>query len=242
MKTVDVVIISWAKTEELLQVTKNGLSSLFENDEGIIYHVYVVESNKNVKYEDMSEFQMKWMHTIETIYTDEPFGYNKYLNIGRRLGNSPYVALCNSDLTYEENWATRIIEQMEAHNAMSASPWCPQTQGSNKDHIHNIYVGTRVRGELAGWCIVQKREIYNIIENLNEGVSFWYSDNIYADELEMRNIRHILVPVSIVNHHEFNLGKTGSSLSHDEQQKITFLESKNYNVALETLKNKLHIN
>ena len=242
MKHIDVVIISWAKNEELVLVTKDGLDSLFENDKGITYHVYIVESNKDIKYEDMEEYQRKWMHTIETVYTDETFGYNKYLNIGRRLGNSPYIALCNSDLTYEENWATNIIEQMETHNALSASPWCPQTQGPNKDHTHNIYMGTRVRGELAGWCIVQKREIYKIIEDLNEGVSFWYSDNIYADELEMRGIRHILVPKSIVNHHEFNLGKTGSSLSHDEQQKITLLEFKNYNIALETLKNKLHIN
>jgi GT2 family glycosyltransferase len=242
MKHIDVVIISWAKNEELVQVTKDGLDSLFENDKGITYHVYIVESNKDIKYEDMEEYQRKWMHTIETVYTDEVFGYNKYLNIGRRLGKSPYVALCNSDLTYEENWATNIIEQMEVHNALSASPWCPQTQGPNKDHVHNIYMGTRVRGELAGWCIIQKREIYKIIEDLNEGVSFWYSDNIYADELEMRGIRHILVPTSIVNHHEFSLGKTGSSLSHDEQQKITLLEFKNYNIALETLKNKLHIN
>lgn len=242
MKHIDVVIISWAKSEELLQVTKDGLDSLFENDKGITYHVYIVESNKDIKYEDMSEYQRKWMHTIETVYTEETFGYNKYLNIGRRLGNSPYVALCNSDLTYEENWATSIIEQMEIHNALSASPWCPQTQGTNENHTHNVYVGTRVRTELAGWCIVQKREIYKIIEDLNEGVSFWYSDNIYADELNMRGIRHILVPTSVVNHHEFNLGKTGSSLSHEEQQKITLLEFKNYDIALETLKTKLHIN
>ena len=164
------------------------------------------------------------------------------MNIGRRLGSSPYVALCNSDLTYEENWATNMIEQMEIHNAPSASPWCPQTQGTNENHIHNVYVGNRVRTELAGWCIVQKREIYKIIEDLNEGVSFWYSDNIYADELGMRGIRHILVPTSVVNHHEFNLGKTGSSLSQEDQQKITLLEHRNYVKSLETLKTKLHIN
>jgi choline kinase len=159
MKHIDVVIISWAKNEELVQVTKDGLNSLFENDKGITYHVYIVESNKDIKYENMEEYQRKWMHTIETIYTDETFGYNKYLNIGRRLGKSPYVALCNSDLIYEEDWATKIIEQMEVHDALSSSPWCPQTQGPNTTHLHNVYQGHRVRGELAGWCIVQKREI-----------------------------------------------------------------------------------
>ena len=242
MKHIDVVIISWARNEELVQVTKDGIDSLVENDEGVTYHIYVVESNKDIKYEDMSEYQRKWMHTIETVYTDEPFGYNKYLNIGRRLGNSPYVALCNSDLTYEKNWATNIINEMERHNALSASPWCPQTQGPNTPHLHNVYVGYRVRGELAGWCIIQKRKIYEQIDDLNEGVSFWYSDNIYADEIQARGIKHILVPSSVVNHHEFNLGKTGSTLNEEEQQKITILEFNNYKSAIETLKNKLHIN
>ena len=242
MKHIDVVIISWARNEELVQVTKDGINSLVENDEGVTYHIYVVESNKDIKYEDMGEYQRKWMHTIETVYTDEPFGYNKYLNIGRRLGNSPYVALCNSDLTYEKNWATNIINEMERHNALSASPWCPQTQGPNTPHLHNVYVGYRVRGELAGWCIIQKRKIYEQIEDLNEGVSFWYSDNIYADEIQARRIKHILVPSSVVNHHEFNLGKTGSTLNEEEQQKITILEFNNYKSAIETLKNKLHIN
>ena len=242
MKHIDVVIISWARNEELVQVTKDGIISLVENDEGVTYHIYVVESNKDIKYEDMEEYQRKWMHTIETVYTDETFGYNKYLNIGRRLGNSPYVALCNSDLTYEKNWATNIINEMERHNALSASPWCPQTQGPNTPHLHNVYVGYRVRGELAGWCIVQKRKIYEQIEDLNEGVSFWYSDNIYADEIQARGIKHILVPSSVVNHHEFSLGKTGSTLNDEEQKKITILEFNNYKSAIETLKKKLHIN
>ena len=239
---IDVVIISWARNEELVQVTKDGIDSLVENDEGVTYHIYIVESNKDIKYEDMEEYQRKWMHTIETVYTEEPFGYNKYLNIGRRLGNSPYVALCNSDLTYEKNWATNIINEMERHDALSASPWCPQTQGPNTPHLHNVYAGYRVRGELAGWCIIQKRKIYEQIEDLNEGVSFWYSDNIYADEIQARGIKHILVPTSVVNHHEFNLGKTGSTLNEEEQQKITILEFNNYKSAIETLKNKLHIN
>ena len=49
MKHIDVVIISWAKNEELVQVTKDGLDSLFENDKGITYHVYIVESNKDIE-------------------------------------------------------------------------------------------------------------------------------------------------------------------------------------------------
>jgi GT2 family glycosyltransferase len=149
------------------------------------------------------------------------------LNIGRREGNSPYVVLCNSDLTYENGWATAIISAMEHFpRFLSASPWCPQTQGSNENHLQNIYEGYRVRGELAGWCIFQQRKIYDIIRELDEKFTFWYCDNDYSLELQKNNIAHCLVPASVVNHHEKNLGKTGETLSESDQRKITIEQEK----------------
>ncbi len=241
MKDVDVVIVSWAKTPELLEVTKKGLDSLFNsNIESIAFHVYVVESNPDIVYEDMSEYQRKWMHSIKTIHPKTPFGYNKYLNIGRREGNSEYVALCNSDLTYEKGWADEIIKLMETYPSfLSASPWCPQTQGPNHEVRDKVYEGYRIRGELAGWCIFQQRKIYDLIGEINEGVDFWYSDNIYADQLKIKKIPHGLVCNSIVNHHEFNIGKTGSSLSDEDQLKITRGEHPKYVKALNKLKSRI---
>ncbi len=62
------------------------------------------------------------------------------------------------------------------------------------------------------------------------------SDNIYADQLKLRAIRHGLVGNSLVNHHEFNIGKTGSSLSEEDQLKITRGEHPKYVKALNKLK------
>jgi GT2 family glycosyltransferase len=222
MKHVDVVIISWARNEELLQITKNGLNSLFESEKDVTFHAYVVESNKDICYEDLEEYQMESIHSVKTIHPKEEFGYHKYLNIGRRAGNSPYVVLCNSDLTYEKNWASNTIKVMEElPRFLSASPWCPQTQGSNESNLENVFEGYRVRGELAGWCIFQQRKIYDIIKELDERFSFWYCDNDYSLELQKHGISHCLVPASVVNHHEKNLGKTGETLSETDQRKIT---------------------
>lgn len=238
MKNVDIVIVSWARTPELLEVTKKGLDSLFQSAiNQVAFHVYVVESNPEIRYEDMPDYQRKWMHSIKTIHPIEPFGYHRYLNIGRRAGTSPYVALCNNDLTFERGWAEEILNLMETHpRFLSASPWCPQTQGSNSEVRGKIYEGYRIRGELAGWCIFQQRSIYDIIGDLNEGVDFWYSDNIYVDQLKLKGIAHGLVCNSVVNHHERNLGKTGSSLSDGEQIKITRGEHPKYVKALNKLK------
>jgi hypothetical protein len=222
MKHIDVVIISWAKDDALLQVTKDGLNTLFDSEGDIAFHAYIVESNKDIRYEDMEEYQKKWIHSVQTIHTDLPFGYHRYLNLGRRAGNSPYVVLCNSDLTYEKGWATEILKAME-HDPeyLSASPWCPQTQKENTPYKDHIFEGYRVRGELAGWCIFQQRKIYEKIGELDEQFEFWYCDNDYSIQLETNKIKHCLVANSVVNHHDGNLGKTGLTLSDSEQYKIT---------------------
>jgi hypothetical protein len=221
MKHVDVIIISWAKDDALLQITRDGLDSLFKSDSGdIAFHAYIVESNPDVNYDEYNQFL--WMHSCTTIHPEVPFGYHRYLNIGRRAGNSPYVVLCNSDLTYEKDWASKIIGVMDAQpRFLSASPWCPQTQGDNTPNAGYVYEGYQVRGELAGWCIFQQRKIYDIIGELDEQFTFWFCDNDYAMELQKMGIAHCLVADSVVNHHDAHLGKTGSTLTLEHQYQIT---------------------
>ena len=225
MKHVDVIIISWAKDDSLLQVTRDGLDSLFKSDsEDIQFHAYIVESNSDVNYDHFNRTYKR--HTATTIHPIVPFGYHRYLNIGRKEGVSPYVVLCNSDLTYEKNWASKIIEVMDANpKFLSASPWCPQTQGDNRPHAGNIFEGYEVRGELAGWCIFQQRKIYDILGELDEQFTFWYCDNDYAMELQKNGISHCLVADSIVNHHDDYLGNTGSTLTAEQQHEITYAQT-----------------
>lgn len=209
MKHVDVVIISWAKDEELLKVTRNGLDSLFgsEPNGDIIFHAYVVESNPDVNYDEYNKTYRR--HTTTTLRPIGEFGYHKYLNLGRKAGDSEFVVLCNSDLTYENNWASEMVKIMELFpDLKSASPWCPQTQGDNTPAIGYLIEGRRVRGELAGWCIFQRRDIYDTIGDLDENFTHWYCDNDYGMTMEKHNIRHFLVPTSVVNHHGEDLGVT----------------------------------
>lgn len=216
MKKVDMVILSWAKDMDLLEVTENCIWSCLgsEDPKEVEFHFYIIESNPEIHYD---------FPFTETIHPNTEFGYNKFMNIGISKGNSEYVCLCNNDLTFEKNWASNIIRTMESHpHILSSSPWCPQTQKDNSSHLGKIYLGHRVRVELAGWCIFQQRKIYEKIEKLNEGVNFWYSDNIYADQLLKHNISHALIPNSVVNHHEYSLGKTGNTL--DEKTKNEYMQ------------------
>lgn len=222
---VDVIIISDAKSESLYEVTRKGLDSLMRSSIKNTFTVVVIESQKDVFYEDYN--CRKWDHTVITYHPTEEFGYNKYLNIGIKMTNSPYVALCNSDLTFKKGWSEQLISVMEKYDTVySCSPWCPEILGDNTKHIMQIYPGFEIRKHFAGWCILQKRTLYDIIGLLDERFKFWYADNDLALTIQKHNLQHVLVPASVVHHHSNNIGKTAEALSEDEINNFTQVQYK----------------
>ncbi len=236
---VDIVILSYAKDKSFEQITRTGIDSLLKSEDNINFHIYVVETNPDVNWD--VQFLLD-DHTVTTVRAKQPFNYFKFANVAIKLGTSDYVAICNNDLTYEKNWASNIISEMQKYSdILSASPWCPQTQKDNSSHIGKIYLGCRVRVELAGWCIFQQRKIYDIIGEMNDDTDFWYGDDIYRDELTMREIKHALIPHSVVNHHDGNLGPSGTQLLDPKtMQEFTIGQREKYLTALKKLKTKLN--
>lgn len=213
---IDVCIISNAKNAELKKVTEAGIKTLLASETDIKFNVFVVESCNWVRYTTPN---------TTTLYTNEPFGYHRYLNLARKKGTAPYIFLANNDLIYDKGWASNMIRAMiysEIHHGelLSTSPICPQID-HGIDKKYNIHFGHTVRKELAGWAIFQQRKIYDIIGDLDESVDFWYSDNIYSLQLIHYKLRHALVVNSSVNHHDKNLGITGES-TLDDNKKIEY--------------------
>ena len=214
---VDICILSNAKTDQLRSVTENGIKTLLASEENIKFNVFVVEGNENVKYD---------FPNTKTLNTWKDFNYNAYMNFAIKQGKAPYVVLCNNDLTYEKNWATNIIKEMKANpQILSASPFCP---GVNVMNGSNTHIGYTVRKELNGWCIFTKRELFDKIGSLNEEVNFWFSDNIYGDQLAFHGIKHALVQNSVVHHHDQNLGVTGDTLEFEKKLQYTNGQYTNY--------------
>lgn len=212
---VDVCIISNAKTHELALVTVKAIETLMASEKYVKFNVFVIESNKGISYSLP-------VGSSRVIYPDVPFGYHRYLNLAIKAGSAPYVVLCNNDLTFEKDWASKIIRQMNLDSSiMSTSPFCPQV---NQESLKTnpVHTGYEVRNHLAGWCIFQKREIYDIIGLLDEQFEFWYCDNDYSMTLQKHKIKHALITDSVVNHHGERLGKTGETvLNTEEKQKLT---------------------
>src|SRR4051812_37526831 len=91
---IDILILSYAKDEHLKDLTIQTIDTLLKSEDPgeIQFNVVVIESNKQ-----MQPYQFE---NSTTIYPAEKFGFHKYLNIGIRQTNSPYVCLCNNDLIF----------------------------------------------------------------------------------------------------------------------------------------------
>jgi GT2 family glycosyltransferase len=216
--SIDIIILSYARNEELKTITENCIASLVssEDPDKIKFNIILMESEKSLKpyqYENTT-----------TIYPEEEFGYNRYMNKGIEMTESPYICICNNDLIFFESWATNMLDAFERFNMDSGSPACGVFHpGEGFDLDGYTYFGYRIRAQIAGWCIFFKRDILKKMGKLDENYRFWCADNDYGNTLYFLKLRHGLVTSSRVDHLE---SKTLLSLSTDRQQVLTYGEIK----------------
>jgi GT2 family glycosyltransferase len=215
---IDIVILSYSANKSLERKTKDCLRTLMESEDSSedLFNVLVLESQKGIKWDEYSN--------VKTIAPPQPYGYHKFMNFGRKKGKNKYVCLCNNDLLFNKNWASEILKVSKNNDKiMSFSPLCPKTQPlyGIKPNSGN-YMGYEVRKHISGWCIFQKREIYDKTGDLDERYKHWYSDNDYSLTLYTKKIPHCLVTSSIVEHHDKNNGETAPSvLSKKDLEEFT---------------------
>jgi len=219
-QTVDIIIISNAKTTELKEITEYAINTLYNSEENIIFKCYVVESS-DADFSQMNE-------NITMIKPTGTFGYHRYLNQGLDYCKSKYVCLCNNDLEFHKNWASNIIKEMETDiSLLSASPLSYSIQQERfgiRPNSGNKY-GYKLWENLSGWCIFQQRSIYNQI-SLDEQFEFWYCDNDYLEDLKSKNIKQALITSSQVNH---IVSKTLDTMSVEEKKRLTQMQQKIFN-------------
>ena len=202
---IDIIIVSYAKNNECKKVTLDCIKSLIDSEKNseIIFNIIVVESNPNVNWDHISP-------CVKTYQAPLPYGYHKFLNFGRKKGKAEWVALCNNDLKFEPLWFTKILESsIRNKDVLSFSPICNYTQIKNgiKKNSGDLF-GYQIRTHVSGWCIIQKRKIYDIIGDLDEKFIHWCCDSDYCLTLFKHELKHALVTDSIVNHHDQKIGIT----------------------------------
>lgn len=220
--TIDVIILSESINNELIKMTTECINSLRQSETHIKFNVILIESNKQID-------PLIYSDIIDHLYIpDEEFNYNKFCNIGLSFCTNEYVCLCNNDLIFQPNWCTEILKIQNQHTYISSfSPWnsFERWHESRMSEYKEFYVGDGIGYEMCGWCIFTKKDTFDLI-TLDDRVSFWFSDNVYGDELRKHNIKHALVTNSIVNH---LTSKTLLTKSEMEIKKLTEGQIENYN-------------
>lgn len=189
MITFDIIIVSNASTLENKDVTQRCIDSILDTEEeGYKFNIIVVEQNPKVSFNDAL-----------TIHYDFDFNYNKCLNEGLKHSSAKYKGLCNNDLIFHYKWFEGVVDSLESGFG-SVSPYCVNTHTGRYDIANVCISGYNTGSQMAGWCIFLTDETLSKIGKLNEGVSFWYSDNIYAEQLKYHKVKHGLVCNSFVTH------------------------------------------
>jgi GT2 family glycosyltransferase len=180
---IDIVFVTNSKKAYLWSMTRNAIRTARENAGMQIGKIVVVEECRTAREQPGTK----------TLYYDFEFNYNKCLNLGFSICNNKYVAFCNNDLYFEQNWAKNALYAMQTHGFLSVSP-------SPKHAFDGLQVGYKVGKQVLGWCIIVDRVVMERIGGFDTPVKFWYSDDVYAEQIKAVGIKHALVGSSRVKH------------------------------------------
>ena len=169
----DLIIVTQSRGE-LIPMTQQCIDSAIADTSDI--NVIIVETGNPYKYKNVNKF-------IE--YSGE-FCYNRALNYGLKYAKGDVHILANNDLIFHTGWS-QIGELMQLNGYHSASAISSGHKFAKGDHI---FEGYKIGQQLTGWCIFLDKFCLEAIGKLDETCNFWYSDDIYALQLQKAGIKH----------------------------------------------------
>jgi hypothetical protein len=183
--TYDLIIISQSKGN-LIQVTQNCIDSARKDNADL--NIIVVETGNPYKYD-----------VDKIIEYNGEFNYNHALNLGLKHAKGDVQILANNDLIFHKGWS-KMGDIMRVNGYLSASALSQDDRQRFFRHGEFAYEGYNVGYQLTGWCIFTSKKLWSIIGDLDETHQFWFSDNVYAEQLKAKGIKHALICSVQVDH------------------------------------------
>lgn len=196
---IDAIILSKTINLSYYGMLLRTVNTMRMRNEGIKINVVVVESS------DKAQKKEYVVPEATTIYPQEPFNYNKFLNYGLAKSSNEHVLICNNDIIFRNRSINNILSMMEKHSLDSACPIEPNYHRSHgylsvEDFALDYVLGYKVQNHVVGWCICTKRSLVEEMGGFDERFLHWYQDDDYAMWLKTHQKRHALVPSSRVYH------------------------------------------
>ena len=208
--TYDLIMVVASKDKELIRMTQAAIDSCLAD--GAEVNVIIVETYQATKYNGVNE----------TIVYTGTFNYNHCLNLGIQKAKNDIVILANNDIFFEKGWSS-IGYTMIKYNYLSASALSTDPRQRRFKRGNYAYEGYMIGYHLTGWCIFAQRELFKIIGNLDEITNFWYSDDIYAEQLKHKKIIHALICNVTVLHYG---SRTLVKQNRGRKVELTYAEAK----------------
>lgn len=206
---IDVIILSYAKNDEIISMNNNCINSINSSTENIKFNIFLIETDSTRKFKYTQE-------NVKVIQPGIEFNYNKFLNIGLKKCKNDWILISNNDTIYHKGFIEKMFDAYNFDNEiLSMSPMDDDWKWHKTfDKNIDVFYGYRTSFEVAGWSILINKSVFEKIGEFDEQFSFWYQDNDYANSLIKNNIKHALVTNSKVTHLV--------SKSHDliEQEKV----------------------
>lgn len=193
---VDVIMLSNTKNRDFYAMTRRALESLQASEEDVSFVIHLVETNKKLAKKGFT------YPDVDLIVPKERFGYNRFLNHGLDRCRHDWIVVSNNDVVFTKGWFSTLMKVHENHpDVLSLSPWEPKWHRAKALVPEGEYlIGYRTGREVTGWCLVMHRSVVTQCALFDEQFEFWYQDDDYAMTLKKHNIKHALVPGSIVHH------------------------------------------
>lgn len=197
---IDVIILTNSNTDFSVRMTRRTIQTILDSETEIQFNIIVVESciNSENKYQDIAQ---------HFVLPNEPFNYNKFLNIASKYCKGDWVVISNNDVSYEYGWLSEIFKVHESRpDIESFSPrdplyfmafWSYEFVGTKSTYIEHYQVSKY----LMGWSLVIKKGAFDKILPFDEQFDMYYQDNDYAEVLKLKGIKHALVRRSIASHY-----------------------------------------
>lgn len=204
-------------------MTRRTIQTILDSETEIQFNIIVVESciNSENKYQDIAQ---------HFVLPNEPFNYNKFLNIASKYCKGDWVVISNNDVSYEYGWLSEIFKVHQSRpDIESFSPrdplyfmafWSYEFVGTQSTYIEHYQVSKY----LMGWSLVIKKGAFDKILPFDEQFDMYYQDNDYAEVLKLKGIKHALVRRSIASHYNTinikELAKTSKAKMEEDELKF----------------------
>ena len=196
---VDVVILSNCVNEAYFNVNTECIRSLITSENSYSFNILIIESNADFNKMGYS-YQFP---NVRVITPNEPFNFNRFLNIGLSKTTSHWILFSNNDVIFHKGWLYEILKIKKQYNEIQS--FCPFDRNSAYLSWKNFnrkshYIGYRVPIEFVGWCSLIERTVFEKTGKFDEQFDLYFQDNDFALTLKKHGIVHAMVPNSFVEH------------------------------------------